>query len=425
MHRYFRKIKANNLYFSFVLFLYFIAAECLGEIISPLPFSEFKIINKENYETIRSAELLIDFKASQSYTLEALQNESDREIAYLNELQKNAVDENRKQQIEHLKTRIPSIKRLRANKTRFDNTSRKKYVVDVKSNQYRLDQIPENEETAASSGIHLLTTVVTNGKLITYLKKPDQAFVRYNQKQSAKQTPSRLGTIDPDIFDYNTFESRHEIVNLDGHEAVKYEITFDNWKNKTLIYADPALGYRYRKLESYRNNQLIQTIEAKDYKLFGDIYFPTVHKKVIYRKDQSNITETINVLDVKFNIEISPEVYKIRYTNKTKITDDQLNETYSLFDNEEIIDLELENDAVIDKIIESKSKNTHQHDEISIKGRSGQISNQSDPLNNKKRKEPIVTHASHRSNILILCLFAFLILIIVIYVIFKLKTNKK
>ena len=107
---------------------------------------------------------------------------------------------------------------------------------------------------------------------------------------------------------------------LDERSVIIYDVQREH--DRMRIYADPSLGYRYRKVELFRAERLAELIVARNYRLFDDIPLPTHHEAKMFAVEESNTPiwwhETTRIMQAALNRPIDPKLFKIEHRPSTK-----------------------------------------------------------------------------------------------------------
>jgi hypothetical protein len=228
----------------------------------------------------------------------------------------------------------------------------RQYIFDLSSCNYRLEERPVNE---ASSSVKPQIIVTSEGKQVRYRTDIDQAVIDYYKDKVANDLPAYLGIVEPKklkMFPANirTYQDR-----MNDIDATVFELSTSDKASVLKIYADPSLGYRYRKVEWFSNNAVIREIVASDYRMYDGILFPAFHEDIIYNSSgKIEIKKTIKVNSAGFNQPVDPGIFTIQYTPETIITDLKLKMRFKPFVKEE--DLEYTVDEIISKAIEHRAQ---------------------------------------------------------------------
>jgi hypothetical protein len=202
------------------------------------------------------------------------------------------------------------------------------YTFDLSVQKYKVDEEPADpnlykEPIYSKMGVSRII-LSSGGTELHYSKKMNHAVVGDYANTLARNIPTYLGAISQRHFE--EFPENINVTisedNLDGRVVVIYELTELGRNDKMRIYADPAVGYRYRLVEVFSNGNLVRKIIAKDYKFFNDVPFPTFHEDVKFRSDPNipiKTIETIQVINAQFNQDIDPNAFKIRFTPNTTL----------------------------------------------------------------------------------------------------------
>ncbi|MCH9022896.1 MAG: hypothetical protein IID32_09030 [Planctomycetes bacterium] len=199
------------------------------------------------------------------------------------------------------------------------------------------------------------------GQIVRYDRDHDHLIIEYTNNKSPSTLPSRLGTIHPSQL-YGIAEE--DVVTrkaaLEGHEVSVYDVQREH--DRMVIYADPALGYRYRKIELFKEGRLAESISATDYRLFDDIALPTHHETKHFSIDKPNTPfwrrKTTRILQATaLNQAIDPNVFEIAFTPTTVFQDLKLGLRYRPFAAREgpIVSSLKDIKAIIDAGIERKA----------------------------------------------------------------------
>ena len=210
--------------------------------------------------------------------------------------------------------------------------------------------------------------VISSENQVDYLRDSDIAVIADLKKGKVRKKNLFLGVVNPKHIDFSGFNVNSETNKIDGHEVIAYELTIDGIDGMTKIYADPALGYRYRKVEYFNNGYLVRTLIAKDYKFFDGIPYPTFHERKDFEASPGNKllkSETTQIQKASFNQKIDSDVFNIKFTTNTWITDLSLGMRFKPFVDfdlesleslsiEDLTEIRLENKAkeMIDKDIQ-------------------------------------------------------------------------
>jgi len=204
------------------------------------------------------------------------------------------------------------------------------YTFDLSVQKYKVDEEPADPNLykqpiySRMGGRRIILS--SKGTELRYSKEMNHAVVGDYANTLARTIPVYLG-----VISQRHFEEFPESINvtifqdsLDGRDVLVYELKEPGRNDKLRIYADPAVGYRYRLIESFSDGKLVRKIIAKDYRFFDGIPLPSFHEDTIYRSDPNapiKKTETIQVEVAQFNQVIDPKVFKIQFTTDSIITD--------------------------------------------------------------------------------------------------------
>ena len=202
------------------------------------------------------------------------------------------------------------------------------FIFDFSKWRFKSDEKPIDPNFFERWGLDLDRVVWTldDGTQIRYLRRIDQVLIHENAIPDvgfmAEVHGAFLGVIGPRRLEDVPNDVNVAVFGdkLDGREVVVYEIRDPDTGDACRIWADPSVGYRYRKVEFVRNGKVVQRIVAKDYKFFDGIPFPTFHEDTIYRDDPNHPVskrKTIQVFEARFNQELDPNAFKVRFTPDT------------------------------------------------------------------------------------------------------------
>ena len=272
---------------------------CLG--VDRPDFATLRQMHKQHYENIRTGILQM------RYTRYNYQ--SEREISEI--MSRHEADPNSPPE-------IPKYVLLSEQKMDLYQN----YTFALSVQKYKLDEEPADpnlykEPIYSSMGVRRII-LSSEGTELHYSKNMNHAVVDYYANTLARTIPAYLGVISQRHFE--ELKNLNVTVfkdNLDDQNVVVYQLTETGRNDKLRIYTDPAIGYRYRQVESFSDGNLVRKIIAKNYKLFDGIPFPTFHEDTTYRSDPNSpikTRHTIQVINAQFNLDIDPNAFKIRFS---------------------------------------------------------------------------------------------------------------
>ena len=213
------------------------------------------------------------------------------------------------------------------------------FSFDQETDRYRDDQEPQGEKTTLedlaqrqlSAPSNVKTTNLASGNLfVSYLPDLKTALVDQRETTQMDTSPAFFGVIDAQKVgdNYRLASNRNEVI--DGHAVVAYEfvnLQFDN--DSMTVFADPALGFRYRRVE-YRTGDFVrQVITAADFEQYGDVLYPMRHESVMYSQtadgaSEERTREVVQVLSAQFNMAIDPSAFLVTFAPGTMVNDRNL-----------------------------------------------------------------------------------------------------
>lgn len=302
--------------------------------------ARFLLINKQNWDSIKTVELEFE-RIEDRYSTQAevdmqeeqmrLRIESVKKDKEYSEAEKNYIIPQYENSFKYIFGVMEEHWRLR-----------NRLWYDTGVGKYRLDRDPvlpedwDENRPAGSTKAYRSTFIVGEGKRSEYLLDKNYAISGSQDDPTRRPVEPYLGVIGTkDIEGFEFVASSENTV--DGYGVIVYEYAKPGRNIRKLIYADPNLGYRFRRVEVYSGGSLRQMIEAKNYRFFGEIPLPTLYEKVAYRNDSSRpiiSRDTVKVTNAVFNVPLDTSLFEAPLKKGTRVFNEDLK-----------MDLVLEEDA--------------------------------------------------------------------------------
>jgi hypothetical protein len=311
-----------------------------------LSFYEFQQINQQNYNQVQSGTIQVHCNTYERKRLEDLQRraaaEKERYDRKREEIEtSNTIPKARKAaMLEQLEERmLDSDNDIDTGNLETWSEETRTYVFDLGANKCRIDT------QCLTPGVNDQSCIIvrSEGTQIQYFTKYDYGIANHMKNpRVTRKMPCQFGTVTPKWFagiSGDDVTTTTEVV--DGHEVIVYDIVVQD-RFRTRLYVDPTLGYRYRKMEIFRDGHLLRSYQAQEYELFDGIPVPTVHEAASYAPGSEAkpiMTEKMDVRTAQLNHEIDPRAFRIAYTSKSKILDMTLGMLYQPFMDVDATDL--------------------------------------------------------------------------------------
>lgn len=311
-----------------------------------LSFYEFQQINQQNYDQVQSGNIQVHCNTYERKRLEDLQRRAAVEKEHYDRKRQeietsDTMSEARQaamlEQLEERRSQTESDIDMDNLETWSEET--RTYTFDLGTNQCRID----TQCLTPGANDQSCIIVRSEGTQIQYFTKYDYGIVNHMKNpRVTRKMPCQFGTVTPKWFagmSEDNVTTTTEV--LDGHEVIVYDIVVQD-QFRTRLYVDPTLGYRYRKMEIFRDGHLIRSYRAQEYELFDGIPVPTVHEAASYEigsESKPITTEKMNIRTAQLNHEIDPRAFRIGYTSKSKILDMTLGMLYQPFMDVDATDL--------------------------------------------------------------------------------------
>lgn len=315
---------------SLMVFLlgYMLSISCLSSAEEEMPYSKFKEINVDYWKSIQTG------------TIEA--QVSDYELKDQNIMAQRALERNEKfknkimsdsnlsseqkesiiQQLErrHQEITVPRISH--ASDTKVISTF---YTFDLTEGKSRIKEIHSDANAFGKGIAEQIILTSRDGNQLYYFNKIEKAALYQipTHVLSFQSSILYLGIISPERLEKLPENVRTRQDKINGQDVVVYELSDEvNYPGyKFIIYADPSLGYRYVLIEGLSEGKIVRKIEAKNYKIFDGVPFPTYHEDTRYEKDGTiRKREIIEVSEAHFNCPIEPDAFSIMFTPNTEVT---------------------------------------------------------------------------------------------------------
>ena len=315
--------------------------KCSG--IDKIDFPALLQIHKKQYDSVKTGYLSILYSEYEYFSDEELQSRTQqRRTDVERSIEQIRQDPNfTSQQKERFISQLE--KGLREGPLQIPQVNERKkelsreFTLDISAQKYKL--VEKSLDPNDAGTIHPGITLTSERNQIRYRTDIDQAIVDHYDNDIMLNVPAYLGIIKPIEFREIPKEAAVSENTLDGSDVLAYEITSSVQGYKSRIYVDPAIEYRYRKIDIFRNDVVVEEITAKDYKRFGNMLFPTYYEESIYNIDKKHSLRKktiIQVKDARFNIALDPNALKIKFTPNTTITDLKIGRVYKPFSEKDI-----------------------------------------------------------------------------------------
>jgi hypothetical protein len=214
----------------------------------------------------------------------------------------------------------------------FDNSVRS-YCVE----QTPLHEIVSDPKLGPISSDHQRRVVITsNGNQVRYY--PDgvevpSAVVTQFESENPNDLPSGLGILHSSWLERRTVQPEIRQEKLEGTDLFVYEFPDEEGDGYWRVDVDPALGYRFRRMQQWKGDFLRREIVASNYDMVDGIPFPKTFTDVFYRKDEAFPIvrqETLEVEEASFNIDIKQGQFSPSFPPGTIVTDDSLGVMYEV-----------------------------------------------------------------------------------------------
>jgi hypothetical protein len=228
---------------------------------------------------------------------------------------------------------------------------RKVYYLDSESGKCRLESSPtekhpEPEKTPpggiSSFEMHTVAIFDADGSGGTYYPRMKQILVAPSLGGKTPATPELpcTGTLGSWDFSDRWSETGCHGAVLDGRQVVVYEFasTQPGNKSRMTVYADPALGYRYRRVEfRYGNGDTSWEVRlAGEYRIVNGVPIPFYYEDTQYFPggDESAVErrEVVRVETAMVNAPLPDDAFQFEVDPETKINDKNLTRMFKLPD---------------------------------------------------------------------------------------------
>jgi hypothetical protein len=199
------------------------------------------------------------------------------------------------------------------------------YTFDLNEGKSRIMEIYSDSDAFGEGISEQIILTSRDGNQLSYFNQIEKADLDQlpTYVLSVQSSILYLGVISPERLEKlpENVLTRQDKVN--GQDVVVYELSdeVNHPGDKFIIYADPSIGYRYVLLEGLSEGKIVRKTEAKNYKIFDGIPFPTYHEDTRYAKDGTvRKREIIEVSEAHFNRPIEPDAFSIMFTPDTDVT---------------------------------------------------------------------------------------------------------
>ncbi len=118
----------------------------------------------------------------------------------------------------------------------------------------------------------------------------------------------------------------------DNKELIKITVNNNEFGSTGTAVCDPALGYRFTRIEWKKDNRLLRETVAEDYRLIGDTAYPFYYSDKYYDPNGNVIIQTTyQIENISFRNEPQINDFKIFVPQGTEITDTVI--SMKVFDN--------------------------------------------------------------------------------------------
>jgi len=313
-----------------------------------LDFSFFRSVHEQSYNSIKTGSIKMRYKSYEfipSQTLKyMLEREKESMEAAKLKFRKdpNLTESKRENLIRQVDAGFQMQLRRLSVQERLVDVNRT-LVFDKNSEKCKLEEQPSepniSEPVFSDKTLNRIVITLNDGTQYYYNKRAD-AITTNKINTVAVELPfyfdAYLGLLRPAWFaelaerDVSSTVSQGK---LDGRKVIVVDLIEPERSFELKIYADPDIGYKYRKIESFIDGKLVELRKAKDYHLFNGIYFPMSHEYIVYGDDPNNPIskkEVVKVLNAEFNQLIDPNTFKIQCTTKTIFYQPELNLRFKL-----------------------------------------------------------------------------------------------
>ena len=304
-------------------------------------FETFVQLNQKNYKLIQTGMLSMRYAEYRFIPEQQLLQQREKaktqaeqiKIRFLQD--PNLSDKQRSNLIQQVQESYQrELKRLSVSERRMDLY--RTLIFDVPAEKCKVEKEPADanvsEPVSMDESLRSVSLTSQDGIQINYRKDLDRGSI-HTISISAARLPSYfgayLGIITPRQF--RDLPANHTVSvsedNVDGRDVVVYEIAEIGRDTKLRIYADPAIGYRYRQIEGFHEGKVVSRTIAKHFRIVDGIAFPTFHENISYSADPNHPMSkkvTYQIRDMNFNRVINPDVFKIYCTTETVITHGEL-----------------------------------------------------------------------------------------------------
>ncbi len=309
-----------------------------------LSFEDFMQVNQQNYNIIDKGRLELYYTEYFSYTQSQIDMKLDRAEDFWQEKREEIeADENltKSEKEERLlwvdKVFKPDLEDFAAEEVTYMKRS---YTFDMLGEDYRFEKRPADPNDAISymeratiNNVKRAVIVSSNGIDLRYYPEQEEAFPPSAHlgdygNAVANGLPVHIGTVRPrDLQEWVQRGSELKFLQaqLGQHDVVVYQLTMqesDSGEGMLKIYADPAVGYRIRRVELINDGSVLRAEIAKDYKIFNDIPLPTYYQRTDYRDgaEQSIAKQTtIQVEAAELNVPVDPNRFKVSFDTDTLV----------------------------------------------------------------------------------------------------------
>jgi hypothetical protein len=350
------------------LLLYVLTSTSMADVPT---WEEFLRIQGESLSQLSKGELAVKVREQQnksdsSATIEAQKNAMDlerlrSELARSN-LPKTTIESNLRVQEKRLTAEVQK---------HSDFSYERKYYYDQKARDYRVDEVAVNEAEKAKSKVER-SVITSRGGQVRYYPGTHQAVVDQFKSENPVDLPFDLGLVDPRRFPRGAPEAEVRTSMVDGAELVVYSLKDAKSPDKLLrIYADPTLGYCYRRVEFVESGKTVRSLVASAYKEFGGVFFPThfVERIEGVSEDAPALLREIEVMEAKFGGELPKDIFKFQLPTGVFVVDAKLGVSYSL-DEVGRSAAALGNTLAVDDIFESSVEAARRKQEATVASKS-------------------------------------------------------
>jgi hypothetical protein len=275
---------------------YFLSIPCLSSAEDMMPYSKFKEINIDYWKSIQAGTIaarfrnyeLVDQNIMTKREWESKERAKNKIMSdnKLSPEQKNKVT----QEIDRIHREIDIPRISHASDT--IKTS-KICTFDLPAGKSRIKEVYSDTNAFGNGIAERIVLTSKDGNQLNYYNAIEQAALHKisNRGFSIQSSILYLGVILPEQFEELPKDVKIRKDTLDGREVIVYELSGDPKypDDKFIIYAEPLLGYRYVLLEGLSEGKIVRKIEAKNYKVFDGVPFPTYYEDTRYSKNDSDL----------------------------------------------------------------------------------------------------------------------------------------